>query len=117
MNILESLLDMERRFWTSGTDFYRRHLAADVMMVFPELVGVLDRPGVLRSLDGTPRWQEVHFDDPRWVPLGASAVVVTYVATASRDEGAERYRARVTSGYVRSREAWLLGSHHQVPCP
>ena len=49
INDVESTLwERERDAWTSGAEYYRRNLAADVLMVFPGMVlGRVERSEVI----------------------------------------------------------------------
>ena len=46
----------------------------------------------------------------------ADVAILTYRASATRGEG-PRYRALVSSGYVRRLDGWKLAFHQQTPLP
>jgi hypothetical protein len=109
----QQLLDMEARFWKGSADYYARNLAADALMVFGDPVGVMDRDETVRSIADAPRWQDVAFEDVAFVVLTPDAAVVTYRASARREDGAQ-YIARASSAYV-NRGGWRLAFHQQTP--
>lgn len=111
----EWLLALEESFWYGDGAFYQQHLAADALMVFGDPVGVLDRETTVRSIADSPRWQQVQLEDVRLAALGADAVVLTYRATARRNEDEPEYRARASSAYVHRGGEWLLAFHQQTP--
>ena len=103
----------ERDFWTSGEDYYRRHLAGDVLMAFPGLV--LDREAAIAAVAAAPRWKTPAFDQQRCIALSDDVVALHYHATARRDGEASPYRALVTSVYVRQDDEWRLAIHQHTP--
>lgn len=112
---LEDLLfALEERFWLEGGDYYRRHLAAAAVMVFPNPAGVLVSDEISRSLEGATRWTEVALEEHRLIELGDDAAVVTYKATARKND-APPYVARASSAYVRDSRGWKLAFHQQTP--
>jgi hypothetical protein len=108
----QQILELEEQFWRGGADVYRRHLAADALMVFGP-VGVLDRDGIIASVEGGQRWDDVAFSDVRFVRLTGDACVVTYRADAQR-AGEAAYTALVGSVYVRRDGAWQLAFHQHT---
>jgi hypothetical protein len=108
------LLRQEEGFWTGDGDFFRQHLAHDALMVFAEPVGVLTRERVIAEIANAPRWARVSLREVRWVALGPDAVLVSYAAEAERD-GADPYRAFVSSAYVLREGPWQLAFHQQTP--
>jgi hypothetical protein len=107
------LIDLERRFWTSGPEFYREHLAEDCIMVFPG-VGILSRDAVLSEIGTASRWNGVLMTDVRVVPLH-DAVIVAYAAVARRNGVDAPYLALVSSAYIKQDGAWKLTFHQQSP--
>ena len=107
------LWQMERDFWTGGTDVYRRHLAGDALLVFSGMT--LDREGAIASIADAPRWSRVRFTDERQVALAGDVTALVYHAAARRAGGDADYRARVTSVYARRDGRWQLALHQQTP--
>jgi hypothetical protein len=114
MALQHDLLDKEERFWKGTPEFYREHLTDDALMVFAEPVGVLDRGATVESLAGSPRWNEVGFDEVRAVHMAAGVALLTYRVTARRGAEGVPYRARASSIYV-DRGGWKLAFHQQTP--
>ena len=110
----DHLFSLEEKFWTEGTDYYRRHLAYAAIMVFPDPAGVLVKDEIASSLGKTARWSQVALEEHRLLELSDAAAVVTYKATASRPEGGT-YVARASSAYVHDGRAWKLAFHQQTP--
>ena len=106
------LLEMERRFWLDGADFYRQNLAGDVLMVFPG-VGAIGRADIIAGVEDAPRWIEVEIENEHTRDLAPDARLLCYRAAARRQEGAE-YSAFVSSVYVRRDDAWKLAFHQHT---
>ncbi len=116
MPLQDDLFAMEERFWTSGPDYYARHLAPAAVMVLPEPTGVLVRDEIASSVEGA-RWSEVSLEEHRVLELTDRSALVTYKATALRDNEPP-YVARASSAYVRGRDGgWKLAFHQQTPLP
>jgi hypothetical protein len=111
-DLMKQVLQMEEWFWRGGADVYRRHLAGDALMVFGP-VGVMDRAAIVASVEASPRWEDVAFDDARLVPLTDDTCVVTYTARARR-AGEAAYAALVSSVYVRRDGAWQMAFHQHT---
>ena len=114
------LLQLEDEGWralSSSQDearaFYRDTLDDDVVMLFPGGIVVADRDAVLSSIGAQP-WSWYRIDDARVIRLSEDAAVVTYRATAQRDDQPE-YHALVSSAYARRAGRWRLGFHQQTP--
>lgn len=112
---VEELVELERRFWHGGADDYERHLDDEALLVFPAPVGVLDRSETIASISVAQRWAEVRLDDVRVVDLTGDVAVLTYEATARREDDTTSYRAFATSVYVRRADGWRLAVHQQSP--
>jgi hypothetical protein len=112
-DVESALWERERRFWTGGEEYYRRNLASEVLMVFPDLV--LDRDGTIEAIAAAPRWMSVTFEQQRFVPLSDDAAAIHYRALARREDEPLPYQALATSVYVRRDGEWLLAIHQQTP--
>ncbi len=114
MPLPDDLFAMEERFWTGGPEYYASHLAPAALMVFPEPTGVLVRDEIASSVEGG-RWSEVSLEEHRVLELTDRSALVTYKATALRDNEPP-YVARASSAYVRDRDGgWKLAFHQQTP--
>ena len=115
MGATESVSELERRLWNADEAFYRERPAADAVLVFPDPTGILDREGVLASLDGPDRWARVEFEDERRIDVADGVVQLIYRAVATRSGEGGSYTAYVTTTYVEEDGTWRLVSHHQTP--
>jgi hypothetical protein len=79
---------------------------------FPQAVLVNDQ--IPSSIRDAARWREVALEEHRVLELDERAAVVTYKATARRDDGS-LYVARASSAYVSDGRAWKLAFHQQTP--
>jgi ketosteroid isomerase-like protein len=110
----EHLLALERAFWHAAGDAsaYADALADDAVHVLPGL-GIVDRDTALRGVAGADPWDDFAIEAPLVVELGRDAAALVYTATARR--GDDRYRAAVTSVYLRADNRWQLALHQQTP--
>jgi hypothetical protein len=100
---VHSLLEIERRGWDSliaskGGDFYGRLMTPDAVMVLVNGM-VLDRDGVVESLNASPPWSSYELADERVVGLGAEAAALVYTARARRDHEPVGFVALMSSVY------------------
>lgn len=115
MDLAKALWQLEEQFWLGSADFYSATLAPDALMVLPQPAGTLDRAATISAIRSGNRWHDVSFEDRHLVPVGTSAAVLAYVASAHRDTSDPAYVAQCTSTYVREDVRWLLVVHHQAP--
>lgn len=114
MSELESVLvDLERKFWLNGADFYREHLADEFLMLFPG-IGVMGRDEAIQGIEAGPRWTGVEIGDARVLDLGPGTRLLCYQASGRR-RGEGEYAALVSSVYVNRDGAWKLTFHQQSP--
>jgi hypothetical protein len=106
------LLELERRFWLDGAEFYREHLAEEVLMVFPG-VGVMNRPATIAGVESAARWAHVEMADQHIMEVGPNTRILCYRARARRQENGE-YAVFVSSLYVRQGGEWKLKFHQQT---
>jgi hypothetical protein len=110
---MDEVWQYEELFWLNGQSFFRRHMDADALMVFPEPIGVMRAEEVLTNIAGAPRWETIDFTG-RTSTNRDRTIVVAYRVTASRP-GRDAYHALCSSTYVRRDGAWVLLSHQQTP--
>lgn len=113
MSLRQELLEVEELLWTGGGDAYRETLLDEALLIVPHQV--LDKGETVAAIEAAARWDEVRFEDPNVVPLGADAAVVSYKGVGN--QGDVIYEALVSSTYVRRDGAWRLAFHHQTPLP
>jgi Domain of unknown function (DUF4440) len=107
------LWQLERQFWKGDAEFFDQHLSPDALMVFPDPVGVMDRPRAVASVRATGRWQKVHITHKHELHPNDDTVVLVYFIDADRPDSA--YTAQCSSTYVATRAGWQLAVHHQTP--
>lgn len=107
------LLELERRFWLEGAQFYRQNLAEQVLMVFPG-IGPMRRAEAIAGVENAPRWTQVEIVDEQTLELGPTIRLLYYRATAGRQEDGE-YSVFVSSVYVLQGGEWKLTFHQQTP--
>src|SRR5918992_1718828 len=98
MDLLETLLDLDRELAGGDGDTYRRLLRDDAVVIVPGQV--LDAAATAQSIDASPGWDEFALDDASLLELGDGMALVTYRFSGRR--GAEfSYTAHMTSGWTR----------------
>ena len=55
--------EVERGLWLGGAAAFRRWVAAECLMVFPEPAGILTGPAILEASPAAPRWERVEFGE------------------------------------------------------
>ena len=106
--------ETERELWLGGPEVFRRWVARECLMVFPEPVGILTGPTVVESIAPAPRWERVAFADSALRRSGTDAAVLAYRAEAVRPGGAP-HRALCSSTDVQQAGTWWLIQHQQTP--
>ncbi|MFC0674038.1 nuclear transport factor 2 family protein [Brachybacterium hainanense] len=119
--MLDELLDLEHRGWTSlcdgtGAEFYGRIMTADGAMVLAH-GQIFDRRAVIDSLDEAPPWRTYEIVGPRLVRLSEDHAVLLYTGRAYRDGDAPASVALMSSVYTRRDGVWRLALYQQRPCP
>jgi hypothetical protein len=54
MILEDRLYDIERLFWTGGSDIYRTHVDETCLTVFAEMAALLDRERIAQSAGAAP---------------------------------------------------------------
>lgn len=110
----KELLALEEEFWKGDSVFYQQKLTEDCLMVFPDPVGVLSRKEIITSIAQSQRWSEIVFDKVRVISLSEEAIILTYFASAVREDGSS-YKTYATSIYQNINDTFLLAFHQQTP--
>jgi len=113
--LADRLFGLEEQFWKGDAAFYRKNLADEAVMVFPDPAGVMIKDEMCSTIDDSPRWEIVELEELRVMELDDNAAVVTYKATAMREGEVLPYVARASSAYVRDGDRWKLAFHQQTP--
>jgi Domain of unknown function (DUF4440) len=114
MTTTDDVLEIERGLWTDGPDAYHRHLDDVCLTAIGATAGVFTRNDVAAMVADGPRWQDLEIDVRGVVEPTDDVAILTYEARAVRGED-ERYRALVSSGYVRRNGGWKVMFHQQTP--
>lgn len=119
--MLDELLDLEHRGWTSlctgtGADFYGRIMTGDGVMVLAH-GQVFDRQAVIDSLNDAPPWRTYDIADERLVSLSDDHAILVYTGRAFRDEEEPAFIALMSSVYTRQGDSWRLALYQQTPVP
>lgn len=118
---ISELLRLEHAGWTalsdgSGGEFYGSVMIDDAVMVLAD-GSVLDRDGVVASLDDAPAWSAYEITDERLVEMGPDAAAFVYRGRAFRASGGPPFDALMSSVYVRTGGRWRLALYQQTPVP
>jgi hypothetical protein len=117
MDLASQLVELERRFWTGGAEFYRENLTESALMAFPEPLGLMGRESAIEAVAQAPRWEKVELEEARVLRFAPDVAALAYKALAWREGKEGPYSAVVSSTYVRGGGAWRLGFHQQTPAP
>ena len=117
MELLDRLLDIERRLWTNDARLYRDTLLQDAILIFPE-TDVITTDAAVEAIrqenaEGR-RWAEVGLEQARTAALSGDVVLLTYRVTARWEHEREPIEARASSVYVRRGDRWKLAHHQQT---
>ena len=116
----DRLLELEESGWESlhlgvGGQFYGERMAPDGLMLLAHGM-VMDRDGVVASLDDAPTWDAYHHEDVRHLDHGPEAAALVYRATAHRGDEPP-FEALMTSVYRLVDGVPLLALYQQTPVP
>jgi len=104
---------VERELWTGGPAAFRRWVAPECLMVFPDPAGLLTGAAAAEAIGSLPRWERVDFESRVLARFGTEAAVLAYRAEAVRP-GGERWRVLCSSTHVRLAGTWWLAQHQQT---
>jgi hypothetical protein len=116
---ISELLRLEHAGWTAlsdgtGGEFYGSIMTENALMVLAD-GSVLDRNGVVASLDDAPAWSAYEITDERLVEMGPDAAAFVYRGRAFRASGGPPFDALMSSVYVRADGRWRLALYQQTP--
>lgn len=108
----DDLMEMERRFWLEGGDFFAENADEATIWILPKDHGIVDHATARELIDKEGRWDSVEFGEVRRNDLGDGVSVIAYEATGTKDgaEGEVVYRAQCTTIY----RGKTLVHHHQT---
>lgn len=111
----EDIWQLEQGFWKGAADFYERHLAPEVCMVFPDPAGIMRREDIVDSIRSGARWRNVTFTEQQRLEPTADTKVLVYAVTADRGGPSTAYSALCSSTYIKRNGDWQLVTHQQTP--
>ena len=114
MKLEQDLLAREMQFWVGNADFFRQHLNDTCLTASVDHPGLQPKEAIAASVTQSDSWRSLTIDEKGFLSLGEDAAILTYEASGNRKNGT-RYRALVSSGYVRRDGAWKLAFHQQTP--
>ncbi|AXB46074.1 MULTISPECIES: nuclear transport factor 2 family protein [Actinomycetes] len=116
----DEVIDLEEQGWQALSStpetarrFYEHILDHTAVMLLPGGLVLDNRTAILDSLSGPP-WSAYQLRDPQVLHPTNDTAIVTYEATAHRDD-APTYTALTSSVYVRRTDGWKLTFHQQTP--
>jgi hypothetical protein len=110
---LDTLWDMEERFWTSGVDNARATTADYAVMIFPYPPGIIQGDQIWHGLKRRTGWRSVAMAERRATQCG-DIVILSYRASAEKAD-VPIYEAFCASTYLNDAGSWLRTSHQQTP--
>ena len=114
MALEDDLYRIEQKLWIGTADDYRRNVDDRCLTVFTEMAGVMDREAIAQSAGGGRRWAELSLERKGFINPAPDSAMISYQTNARRAEGG-RYRALVSSLYVRRGQDWKMAFHQQTP--
>jgi hypothetical protein len=114
MSLKSDLLAIDEQLWSGDTDTYRANLDDECLVAFTQMAGVSSREDVAGTVGNGPRWRNLDIEFEGVLQPTPDVAILTYRADAVRPEG-ERYRALVSSGYVKRNGSWKMMFHQQTP--
>lgn len=111
MELLEEIVDIERRLAGGDVAAYREVCRDDAVFVMPGMVADLEQ--AVSGLEQAGPWDEVELTGADVRRLGADAAVVLYRFEGRRGEMS--YAADMASSYVHQDGRWRLVTHQQTP--
>ncbi|MFC3080533.1 nuclear transport factor 2 family protein [Phenylobacterium terrae] len=116
MELLEELLQVERRLWTNDADVYRDNLLPEAQLVFME-TGVIFRDVAVEAIRAENaegrRWAEVDITEASARRLTEDVAVLTYKVAARWNYETVPGCWLASSVYVAREGRWRLGLHQQ----
>jgi len=113
MTAVNTLWDLEERFWTQGGDSARHTTAEGAVFVLPYPAGILQGDAIWRERNIAERWRSVVMSE-RCISRQDDIAVLAYRVSAERG-GEPIYEALCTSTYLKDDDNWLRLSHQQNP--
>ena len=106
--IQDELMEREKQFWNAldDPDFYRENLPKDALAVINGEVKTRD-DAVAMTHEMPVKWDNIRFQNPRFVQISDDTAAVTYQGAADQKTG-EHYAATITSVYTRRDGKYVL---------
>ncbi|AZO08261.1 MULTISPECIES: hypothetical protein [unclassified Mesorhizobium] len=110
----QEILELEKGFWTGGSDFYEANADSECLVAFPGMAQALTNSELAKTASKPKRWRDLDIRLKGMVEPGSDIVMLTYEARATRENG-EPYAALVSTGYVHRVNGWKMMFHAQTP--
>lgn len=105
----------EKSLWQGEGDVYRKGIDPEVRMALPEPPFILAGEQAIATVENTPRWDNVAFEDGTISRPQYGLIVVAYTAHAQR-VGQDEYVAHCTTTYRMTEDhEWQVIQHQQTP--
>lgn len=113
MTLQHDLVEIEKGFWTGGSDYYLQHVDRDCLLAFKDMAGVHNRDEIAKMTVGN-RWKSIDITNKGFITPTPDTAVLTYEAHGVRANG-EAYNALVSTSYVKRDGDWKMAFHQQTP--
>ena len=117
-DVESQLVRIEKAFWAAaGSDgsYYQATMSDRGKLLLPFEGGQLDKNAAIESVRQSEPWRSYHLSSIGTLSICESGIVLFYHVAADRKDF--RYRAYVSSLYVKENEEWKLLVHQQTPLP
>ncbi len=103
----DELMQKEKGFWENldSPNFYRENMAQDALAIINGEVKTRD-DAVAMTREMPMKWDNIRFQNPRFVQISDDTAAVTYEATANQKD--LHYAATITSVYTKRNGQFVL---------
>lgn len=113
MTAVDTLWDLEERFWTQGAESARLATAKGAVFVLPYPAGILQGDAFRSGKDVAQQWRSVVMSERHLSCQNNIGVLAYRVSAEHADEPI--YEALCTSTYLNDDGKWLRLAHQQTP--
>ncbi len=110
----QELLELEKGFWSLGETYFKANADRECLVAFPDMAKTMSNSDLSATVRNTNRWRDLTIDLKGMVEPGSDVVLLTYEATATRENG-EPYSVLVSTGYVKRANGWKMMFHAHTP--
>lgn len=112
-----TLLRLEKGLWkAAGTNekYLLRTIADDSIAALPTVPTLLTKPDVVTAMTSTEAWETFSLSNTRVFPINGTDVALMHDINGKRSSQPD-YHARINSAYRKTKGAWHLALHQQLP--